>query len=293
MDEAALGATSRNPGFRVTLNPAAEGKSPGGSSGGSAAAVVSGACDVALGTDTLGSVRIPAAYCGVYGLKTGRGVLPMDGVFPLAPSLDTLGLLGRTTAEICTALDALDVPEGSDIERIAVAAQSGFPHTAPCILAALDRAATALGATECDAGLDFTRIRKDAFLLTEIEGAQSLADERVSEGLRRLLDYGEALSKDTRSRIADRLATAASQVRALAGSDTVLLLPTVSEPAFPIEGAPPPGQADFTAPANVAGLPALAIPIPSDGLPISLQLVGPEGSERALLALAERLSEAF
>lgn len=99
LHEAALGATTANPFHGDCLNPLREGYTPGGSSGGSAAAVAAGLCTVALGTDTMGSVRIPAAYCGLFGYKPALGEVPLDGVIPLSPTLDTCGPLARSARD--------------------------------------------------------------------------------------------------------------------------------------------------------------------------------------------------
>ncbi|MEC7257857.1 MAG: amidase family protein, partial [Pseudomonadota bacterium] len=110
MDEGALGASTDNPHFGRCDNPAWPGHSAGGSSGGSAAAVAAGAVHAALGSDTMGSVRIPAAYCGVYGLKLGADTVDMAGVLPLAPSLDALGLFAASPGGL-TELLAVLAPE--------------------------------------------------------------------------------------------------------------------------------------------------------------------------------------
>ncbi len=96
MEEAALGAKTDNPHFGATHNPHRKGFSPGGSSGGSGAAVAAGLCDVALGTDTMGSVRIPAAHCGVYGFKPATARVSQDGLDPADASLDAIGPLARS-----------------------------------------------------------------------------------------------------------------------------------------------------------------------------------------------------
>ena len=95
MEEAALGAKTDNPFFGATQNPHRPGYTPGGSSGGSGAAVAAGLCDAALGTDTMGSIRIPAAYCGVYGFKPAHTAVSQDGLEMTEPSLDTIGPLAR------------------------------------------------------------------------------------------------------------------------------------------------------------------------------------------------------
>ena len=104
MHEGALGATTDNRHYGRCVHPALPGFTPGGSSGGSAAAVAAGLCPVALGTDTMGSVRIPAAYCGIVGFKPSQTYWPVIGVMPLAFGLDTIGPLARSVEDIAVLL---------------------------------------------------------------------------------------------------------------------------------------------------------------------------------------------
>ncbi|MGH3131949.1 MAG: amidase, partial [Gaiellaceae bacterium] len=107
LHEFAYGTTSENPHFGTVPNPLAAGRLAGGSSGGNAAALAAGLCDAALGSDTGGSVRIPAACCGVVGLKTTYGLVPIEGCFPLAPSYDTVGPMARDVRGCASMMDAL------------------------------------------------------------------------------------------------------------------------------------------------------------------------------------------
>jgi aspartyl-tRNA(Asn)/glutamyl-tRNA(Gln) amidotransferase subunit A len=114
LHEFAWGVTSQNPWYGTVRNPAHPGRTAGGSSGGNAAALAAGMCDLGLGTDTGCSVRLPAACCGVVGLKTSWGSIPTDGVFSLCPSLDTVGPMARSVGEVAEAWSALagrPVPE--------------------------------------------------------------------------------------------------------------------------------------------------------------------------------------
>lgn len=293
MDEAALGASSWNPSFQITDNPVARGHSAGGSSGGSAAAVAAGACDIALGTDTLGSVRIPAAYCGVLGLKTTQGSLPMSGVFPLAPSLDALGFLASGIAALRKAVLICGLGREDVLERIVV-----FEETrAKTVTHYAEQALTAAAAALREAGIeverqaprvDYASVRADAFVQTEVEAAEALAGTTgLSSGVQKMLDYGVAVPAEKRTRIKSRLSVASKAIRGLVAQRTAILLPTVAAPAFARGELAPAGQADFTALANVAGLPALSVPLPGGDVPASVQLIGPPRSEDALVNLAE------
>ena len=108
LHEFAYGITSENPHFGDVVNPIDRGRIPGGSSGGSAAALAAGLCDAALGTDSAGSIRIPAACCGIVGFKPTHGLVPMQGCFPLAPSYDTAGPMARDVAGCAAMMKALD-----------------------------------------------------------------------------------------------------------------------------------------------------------------------------------------
>ena len=107
LHEFAYGVTSQNPHFGTVPNPIAPGRTAGGSSGGSAAALAAGLADAALGTDSGGSIRIPAACCGIVGFKPSYGLVPLDGCFPLAPTFDHAGPMARTVADCTAMLEAL------------------------------------------------------------------------------------------------------------------------------------------------------------------------------------------
>lgn len=298
MDEGALGAATDNPHFGRCENPAYPGHSAGGSSGGSAAAVAAGAVDAALGSDTMGSVRIPAAYCGVYGLKVGSDALDIEGVFPLAPSLDALGFFAKTPAVLRSVLDTLRARAASpaQIEGWIAPNWAVVSECHPDVFAFYKATHIALteliGAGMALGEIDFAGLRNDAFLLTEVEAVASLGQETgLSSGLSRLIDYGRKVSPEKLAAAQARLAAARRTLKADLGDTRVLLLPTVAEPAF-VHGSPAPiGQADFTVLANIAGLPAIAIPKSGTQPPVSVQLVGPAGSEHALIDLAERLAD--
>lgn len=295
MDEGALGAATDNPHFGRCENPRLPGHSAGGSSGGSAAAVAAGAVDAALGSDTMGSVRIPAAYCGVYGLKLGPQSVDMAGVMPLAPSLDALGLFARTPHMLDDLLSVLG-GGAADAEIIGwcVLPERCFgactPKMRAAYAAACDRMQTLLGAPEEMEPLDLPALRGDAFLLTEAEAVASLGDETgLSRGLEKLIAYGRTLTPERMGQVQARLQAARALLRGALGATRVLVMPTVAEPAFVHSTRPPVGQADFTVLANIAGLPALAIPMTHAAAPLSVQLVGPPGSEAALLRIAAQL----
>jgi aspartyl-tRNA(Asn)/glutamyl-tRNA(Gln) amidotransferase subunit A len=315
MDEGALGASGTALGIGPIGNPAAPGFSPGGSSGGSAAAVAAGIVPLALGTDTMGSVRIPASHCGVVGFKPSRGVLPRAGVTPLAPSFDHVGLIAASVADVGRALPILAGPDSADPASRALppapadaAGQTlrgrilGVPAFAreaalePAVRIAFEEACALLaraGARLVPLAWDArfsSGLRKETFLLVEREAA-ALADliddasGRASPGFRRLVAFGRGLPPERVARARAALRAIASRVAEdMAGIDAVIT-PTTPQRAFPHGAPPPPDQADFTSLANVAGLPALSVPMPCAERPVGLQIMGRDLGDDALLGL--------
>lgn len=297
MHEAALGATTDNAFYGCTINPHRDGCTPGGSSGGSGAAVAAGLCDVALGTDTLGSIRIPAAYCGAYGLKPTHGVVPDGGLLFLRPEWDVIGPLAmdlgklervwRVMAPGCSA-------DGRPFARMLVLEGLGGVQCQTAVLAAYERAKAAIGLREESLQLPGTptALRVSALVLAVEYLRQAMPGslDAASPELRGVMAAVERYRPD-QGLIQD---IAATLHRAL-GEDAVLVTPTTPHAAFDHGTRAPASQADFTAPISVAGLPALAVPAgrDADGMPVSVQLVGPRGSEMRLIALARRIEPAL
>jgi aspartyl-tRNA(Asn)/glutamyl-tRNA(Gln) amidotransferase subunit A len=309
MHEAALGATSDNPHHGAVQNPVRSGYTPGGSSGGSGAAIVAELVPLAFGSDTMGSVRIPAAYCGCVGYKPARDVLPLDGVFPLSPSLDHLGpLVARVDdAALIMTLLAPDWVEPRVRSNPRLLVPSGLERMGvePDVLAVFGRAVEALRMDgraeieEADLGIDLSGLRKAGLLIVVAEGAEALAAVRsktpdaLSEALKGFLDFGLAAPDEkvaARRAVLDAAGPALTPV--LSRYDAVML-PTTPQAAFPHGADVPANQADLTALANATGEAAISMPcgVTADGLPVGLQLVGPGVLQVAAWAegvLAER-----
>jgi aspartyl-tRNA(Asn)/glutamyl-tRNA(Gln) amidotransferase subunit A len=268
--------------------------------------VAAGICDLAIGTDTGGSIRIPAAYCGVVGFKPTFGLVPVDGVFSLSPSCDHTGTLTASVAGASALLEVI-----AQLPRAAAA--SSAPCTAGVLSAQLaDPSVTSEVRYALERGLDAlatggwqlraiaadwldelprweqvlaTIVARDAY---EVHREQDTS--RYAAGTRALLDYGSQVSPAQYARAqADREQLTAAIDASLDGID-VLAGPTVGYQA-PAED-PPFGVGDdnaegrFTGPYNLGGHPALSIPVPVAGLPVGLQLAGRRDADRALLALA-------
>lgn len=296
MHEAALGASTDNVFFGRTLNPHRRSHSPGGSSGGSGAAVAAGLCDIALGTDTLGSVRIPAAYCGVYGLKPTNGAVSSDGLAFLEPALDCIGPLAASLDHVAAAWDVLADWPGDEgrFHHMLLLDDLGGVTVEPAVRAAYEHALHAVPLTGVGFALpdSTTDIRMaglaDAgrWLMADL-GAEYRADQSLlSDELKFILSVCERTPQ--RSGILARTRTALLEALGTAG---VLMMPTTPQAAFAHGTRAPANQADFTGLANIAGLPALSIPAGwnDDGLPVGVQFVGPPGSERRLIALGREV----
>ncbi len=272
------------------VNPRDPRRVPGGSSSGSAVAVATGEADISLGTDTAGSVRIPAACCGVAGLKTSWGRVSVKGVYPLAPSLDTVGTLGADMAAVELGMRHIEpgfsappLRGGLTAGRLGAAGTAGLEGTVdPAVDAAVDRALAAAGVavTQAECG-DFREAVAAAGVIIDAEGFRSNAYlmpylSQLSPHVQRNLERGARLSR------ADRAAAERTRERFRAAFDNlladfpVLVLPVLADqpPLLGERGFP---LTLLTAPASLAGLPALALPVPSaDGTIAALQVIGPD-----------------
>ncbi|HEY7871562.1 MAG TPA: amidase [Rudaea sp.] len=315
MDEGP-GADGKNPHFGDVHNPWRRGFTPGGSSAGSAAAVAAGLCTAAIGTDTLGSIRIPASYCGVYGFKPTSGEISLRGIGLAARRLDCVSLLARgvdglaVLYHLLAGYDAADprsrrrrvAPELPDWEpgklRAGVFADLRRWGTTDAVASVFARALDALthelpSRRVVDfADFPIPAARRAGLLLIEAEmlgayPADVLA--AASPRLTRMLDYARGKSAADYA-AADRVVDAAVlKARRLFADVDVLVTPTTPQTAF-AHGEPAPiDQADFTAFANLSGCPALSLPmgLGADGLPTGLQLMGAPGSDLRLLELAQ------
>ncbi len=284
------------------VNPADPQRLPGGSSSGSAVAVALGEADVALGTDTGGSVRIPAACCGVVGLKTTWGRVPVEGVYPLAPSLDTVGPLGADVAAVELGMRLIE--PGFTPAPCELAVGRIRPGTYPAVDAAtdaaVDAALDAAGIRTADVtGLDFaaTVTATDALIDSEAYQVNAyLMPElaRLGQNIQRNLTEAAAITaeqvaaaKQARASVREWFAGQLARYPFLALPTLVGAPPLLGERGMPLTV--------LTMPANLAGLPALAMPVPGGpaGLPASLQLIGPPGGEEQLIALARHIEAAI
>lgn len=305
LEEAALGAKTDNPWFGATQNPHRQGYTPGGSSGGSAAAVAAGLCDAALGTDTMGSVRIPASYCGIYGFKPANTAVSQDGLEPAEPSLDVIGPMARdldTLERVARVMSDFGDGDGNTPETKAAGmflSDLGGVECTADVIAVYDKAKATLGTLQtATLSLPLSRLRFAGFIATSRAMAAHLAGAdpaKLSHTLTKLLSYGPKRSDADWAEDQRILATMADEIRALVVRNSFLILPTAPQPAFPHSDPAPANQADFTCIASIAGLPAISIPAgwSADGLPIGIQIVGQAGHEAHLFSLARALDGAL
>lgn len=296
MEEAALGAKTDNPFFGRTENPHRAAYTPGGSSGGSGAAVAAGLCDIALGTDTMGSVRIPASYCGVYGFKPAQTSVSQDGLEPAEASLDVIGPLARSLDLLEQAARLTGIFGDDAIAAPPVTLRSlGGVECGADVLGVFENARVLAGCTG-----DFvledapSRIRYAGFIATAraLHAAFGQADgAALSPLLRKLIAYGPRRSDDDLREDERVVARTRAALEAQAERHGAIILPTAPQPAFPHADPAPANQADLTCLANIANLPAISLPAgwSSDGLPIGIQLIGRRGGEAGLFALARTL----
>ena len=301
-DELAYSLNGENIHYGTPTNPAAPGRIPGGSSSGSAVAVAGGLVDFALGTDCGGSVRLPASYCGIYGIRTSHGLVPADGIIPLASSFDTVGWFARTPALMQQVGDVLLPVSAARSPRKLLIAADAFAAVEPVIADALQKGLDQVKSAFADvrdvkiysadpatwSALfrilqgDEIRIQHSAW----IERHNPTFGPGIKERFQwtRTIDPGEvAAAKPKREEAAQHMA-------ALLGDDALLCLPTA--PGIAPKLNTPAGELEefrqrafaLLSIAGLARLPQVSLPLGTlEGCPIGLSLIGPRGSDRMLL----------
>jgi Asp-tRNA(Asn)/Glu-tRNA(Gln) amidotransferase A subunit family amidase len=280
-----------------TRNPRDLEHTPGGSSSGSAAAIAAGMVPVALGTQTRGSVLRPASYCGVTGFKASYGLLPMEGVLPLAKSLDTLGFFTHTAADMLALWEALGHPTGR-AEEFALGAPEPMQVVEPAMAAGFQNALTLLrkaGASirPLDIAGMLAKLSDEANIVMFYEGAR-FHQERYNEYGARLLDLadlvrdGLQIPKERYDEAMRYIAESKARVAELYKTTPVILVPAATGPA-PL-GLTSTGDARINAPWTALGTPAISIPMPvTSGLPLGLQLTADHGEDARVIRTAVRL----
>jgi amidase len=299
-DEFAYSIAGANPHYGPPPNPAVPGGLPGGSSSGPASAVARGEASIGLGTDTAGSIRVPASYQGLWGLRTTHGAVPLEGVWPLAPSFDTVGWLTR---DAVTLRRVVEVSLGT-----VTTATGGFvvdpglvALAAPAVREAFAAALAGLEVEEVSLG-DPTELF-EAFRVTQ--AAEAWASDggwvtghpdAVGPGARERFAIAAEVTREQEAQARAAVAAHRDRIDAILG-DRVLLVPSASSPAPSVDASAADLDAvrgatlRLTAAAGLTGRPALSVPLLRVPEPVGLCLVGPRGSDLALVDLAHSVVE--
>jgi aspartyl-tRNA(Asn)/glutamyl-tRNA(Gln) amidotransferase subunit A len=314
MTEFAFSAMGINPHHGTPGNPADRSRVPGGSSSGAAVAAADGMCDIAIGTDTGGSCRIPASFCGVVGYKPTARLLPKEGAFPLSFTLDSIGPLATSVADCALAHEVMagheasaPAPLGLSGLRLGILTGSLLDE----LDATVSKAFEAAQAQLADAGARLSEFRTSC--LTQMQAANAKGGFSPAEALSIHGAYFDTRKSDFDQRVWQRIAGARSmsasdyvhlareRLRLIAALDhemqavDALILPTTPNVAPKIDEANANDEAFFmhnarglrnTAFANFFDLCAISLPMPTGGLPAGIQLVGRGGEDRKLFAIA-------
>ena len=346
MDEFAMGAAGVDSAFGAMAHPHFPDRIVGGSSSGSAAAVADGQAVFAIGSDTGGSVRVPASFCGAVGLKPTYGRISRRGLIAFASSLDTVGIVTKTVRDAAIVLDACAVPDPGDMTSLARADSLGewlsatdggvrgmrigivpdLPNLSADVRAVYRRSAASLAeqgahlveitmpsADDCytayyliaAAEASSNLARYDGVRYGHAESGKSYTEEMSRarsafghEVKRRLLAGAYALSVDGRADLYERACTLRAEITAqteaqLALCD-VILIPTVPDTAcrtdeIAADAVPYRAIDSLCTAASLAGMPAISVPVRTDGLPIGMQVIAPRMGERVLFDAAAAL----
>ncbi len=311
-DEVSLGILGENPFEGTAVNPKAPDRVPGGSSSGSASAVASGLCDTALGTDTGGSVRVPASFCGLYGIRPTHGRIPVLGMLPQAPTSDTTGWFARdaaTFARISQVMLGETIPTALPRQLLIAVDAFGFADAGvrAALAPAVDKLARLLGVKpreEILAPQGLSVWARAQRTIQPWEAWQTFKDwvERENPRLQftvaRNLAAGAAIPASDRNWASLMRIEARARLEYLLRDDAIICLPTTPFPA-PLKNLPLPVQDPLrdritclAAHGGLTGVPQVSLPGATvDGLPIGLSIICAHGSDAKLIATARALEE--
>jgi amidase len=306
-DELAYSLMGVNSHYGTPVNTADPRRVPGGSSSGSAAAVAAGLVDIGLGSDTGGSVRLPASFCGVWGIRTSFGQISLDGAMPFTHSFDTTGWFARSPRIMARVAQAFDLPTGVAPTRLLLPVDV-WARASAATVAALAPLLARLQQNFCLAepvilspeGLDHWRETFricQAYEIWDVHGDWVQANTPdFGPGIKERFEIASQISDADFTRESARKHEIRAHIEALLPLDTVMVVPTSPGPA-PLRAEPESALNDFRmrafemlCTAGLAGLPQLSIPAGLvEGGPVGLSLLGARGQDRQLIELAARL----
>ncbi len=309
-DELAFSLMGQNSHYPYPINPSAPDRVTGGSSSGSAAAVAGGLADIALGSDTGGSIRAPASFCGLVGLRTTHGRIPLEGIMPLAPSLDTIGWFAR---DIDLYEKVGQILLGEDKQTFAFSQLLYMPLLEHLLL---DHPETdSYRAMFAKVRPHFANLKAasqptlsiDELYLTfrQIQGAEAWAthgawissgDRKLGPGVADRFAYGSEITQETLAHHRIRRTRFTQELETIIGDNAVLALPTVPG-AAPFAKEPFETLQAYREQALrllclsvLSGLPQITVPLGTvHGAPMGISFIGPRGSDRALITLAQKI----
>lgn len=301
-DELAYSLNGENVHYGTPTNPNAPGRIPGGSSSGSAAAVAGGLVDFALGTDCGGSVRLPASYCGIYGIRSSHGLIPADGIIALASSFDTVGWFARTAEMMRQVGDVLLPPSAPVAPTSLLIAADAFAAVDPAVVAALGQGIAKVKSA-------FARVRdvnvytgdsaewSALFRILQGDEIRAFHSDWIARcrptfgpGIRERFQWTQTIDPADVAKAKPQREVVAEHMAQLLSGGALLCLPTapgiapkLNTPADELEAFRARAFALLSV-AGLARLPQINLPVGTlDGCPIGLSLIGPRGSDRALL----------
>ncbi|MCK4206769.1 amidase [Brucella pituitosa] len=309
-DELAFSLMGQNSHYPYPINPSAPDRVTGGSSSGSAAAVAGGLADIALGSDTGGSIRAPASFCGLVGLRTTHGRIPLEGIMPLAPSLDTIGWFAR---DIDLYEKVGQILLGEDKQAFAFSQLLYMPLLEHLLL---DHPETdSYRAMFAKVRPHFANLKAasqptlsiDELYLTfrQIQGAEAWAthgawissgDRKLGPGVADRFAYGSKITEEALAQHRSRRTRFTQELETIIGDNAVLALPTVPG-AAPFAKEPFETLQAYREQALrllclsvLSGLPQITVPLGTvHGVPMGISFIGPRGSDRALVTLAQKI----
>ena len=310
-DELCYSLTGENVHYGTPVNANAPGRVPGGSSNGSAAAVAGGLVDFALGTDCGGSIRLPASYCGIIGLRPTHGRVSDEGVLPFGPSFDVVGWFARNIALFETVGDVLLGDDKASQPARLIVANDAFAQVerpvAYALAGAVAKLEAAMGTAErmriSPEGLpdwfETFRTLQAAEIWATLGAWVSATQPKLGPGIKERFAYAATITPQQVAAANEPRRAITAHVESLLGADGVICVPS-SPRAAPLGGMPADQvEVEYRNQAmrilcisGLTGLPQISLPMATiDGLPLGLSLIGARGADRGLIGLARRILE--